>query len=213
MEYGDVVMAFDPHKLDKTFRRVPKSENPDTLLRLKLEYPTMLEVDDDLWFSRLPPGNGRTGTTYESFYTYFIPGEPREALLLLFLIGDDADALRAEFRRCGVSPPALVPMDATNDETLEFLWSYCTAEKRLVPKPTWWSELYSKLRYTREKPSGGWEPPPPLILAAWHHSMPIEKQLRFKVHLEWATQQGQLAEIAVFLRSLTEEQWCHFGDL
>jgi hypothetical protein len=106
MEYGDVVMAFDPSKLDKTFRRIPKSENPDTLLRLKQEYPTMLEVDDDLWFSTLPPGDGRTGTIYESVYTYFIPGEPREALLMLFLICDDADALRAEFRRFGVSPPA-----------------------------------------------------------------------------------------------------------
>ncbi len=106
LEYGDVVMAFDPSKLDKTFRRVPKSENPDTLLRLKLEYPTMLEVDDDLWFSRLPAGDGRTGTIYESIYTYFIPDEPREALLVVFLIGDSADALRAEFRRCGDSPPA-----------------------------------------------------------------------------------------------------------
>lgn len=43
-------------------------------------------------------------------------------------------------------------------ETFESLWFYCTAEKRLVPQPTLWNELYSKLHHTRRKPSGGWEP-------------------------------------------------------
>ena len=105
MEYGNLIMAFDTSKLDRTFRRVPRSESPDTLLRLQQEYPTMLEVDDELWFSRLPPGDGRTGTTYESVYTYFIPGKPSEALLMLFVIGDDANKLRTEFQRCLVSPP------------------------------------------------------------------------------------------------------------
>jgi hypothetical protein len=50
------------------------------------------------------------------------------------------------------------------NETFATLWTYCTAENRLVPQPTFWSELYSKLRHTRQKPSGGWEPPLPLIL-------------------------------------------------
>jgi len=98
-------------------------------------------------------------------------------------------------------------------ETLESLWSYCTAEKRLVPQPPQWSALYSKLLHTRQKPSGGWEPPLPLILAAWQHSMSIEKQLRFKEHLEWAARQGQLDEISAFLRSLPEQDWCHFGEV
>lgn len=106
LEYGNVVMAFDAARLDKTFRRVPKSVSLDMLNRLREEYSTMLEVDGDLWFSRLPPDDVRIGTIYESYYTFFIPGDPREALLVLFLIGDDRDALRAEFRRCGVSPPA-----------------------------------------------------------------------------------------------------------
>jgi hypothetical protein len=82
-----------------------------------------------------------------------------------------------------------------------------------VPQPTLWNELYSKLHHTRQKPSGGWEPPLPQILAAWHHSMPIEKQLRFKEHLQWAAGQGQLDEIGVYLRSLSEPDWCHFGEV
>jgi hypothetical protein len=100
MEYGEVIMAFDPDKLDRTFRRVSKSESPETLKQLKEEYPTLLEVDGHLWFSRLPPDDGRTGTTYESYYSFFIPGDPRQALLMLFLIGDDPAALRTEFVKC-----------------------------------------------------------------------------------------------------------------
>jgi hypothetical protein len=98
-------------------------------------------------------------------------------------------------------------------ETLESLWAYCTANSRLVPMPSQWNTLYGMLKNTRQKPSGGWQPPLPLILAAWHDSMPIAKQLRFKEHLEWAEQQGQLAEVGEYLRSLEEKQWCHFGEV
>jgi hypothetical protein len=102
----------------------------------------------------------------------------------------------------------------SNDtETLEALWAYCTANHRLVPMPPQWSGLYGMLKNTRQQPSGGWKPPLPLILAAWHHSTPIEKQLRFKEHLQWAQTQGQLEEIGGFLRSLLENQWCHFGEI
>jgi hypothetical protein len=97
-------------------------------------------------------------------------------------------------------------------ESLDSLWTYCTADNRLVPLPTQWNQLYGMLKNTHQMPSGGWEPPLPLILAAWHHSMPIQKQLRFKEHLQWAMAQEQLPEIAAFLRSLQEDQWCHFGE-
>lgn len=97
-------------------------------------------------------------------------------------------------------------------ESIEDLWEYCTASNRLVPMPPQWSGLYSLLKNTKRKASGGSEPSAPLILAAWHHSMPIEKQLRFKEHLEWAEKEGQLDEIGRFLRGLSEEQWCHFGE-
>lgn len=98
-------------------------------------------------------------------------------------------------------------------ETFDSLWDYCTANNRLVPMPPQWNQVFGMLKNTRQKPSGGWEPPLPLILAEWHHSMPIEKQLRFKEHLNWAETQGQLAEIAALLRSLPETQWCHFGEI
>lgn len=99
-----------------------------------------------------------------------------------------------------------------SEETFNDLWDYCTDNNRLVPMPPQWSELYGLLKNTRQKPSGGWEPPLPLILAAWDHSMPIEKQLRFKDHLRWAQAQEQLDEVSSFLHSLAEAQWCHFGE-
>jgi hypothetical protein len=100
----------------------------------------------------------------------------------------------------------------STDQTLDSLWTHCTARNRLVPMPAQWSTLYGMLKNTRQKPSGGWEPPLPLILAAWDGSMPIEKQLRFKEHLHWAEAQKQLPEISAFLLSLPEEQWCHLGE-
>lgn len=101
---------------------------------------------------------------------------------------------------------------SAGDETFESLWKFCTDLKRLVPMPPQWSDLYNLLKDTKQKPSGGWEPPLPLVLGAWEHSMPIEKQLRLKEHLQWAGEHDQLDEVGSFLRSLPESQWCHFGD-
>ena len=106
-----------------------------------------------------------------------------------------------------------VPPVAHFVETLDSLQAYCTTNNRLVPMPVQWNKLYGMLKNARQKASGGWEPPLPLILAAWHHSMPIEKLLRFKEHLAWAQGQNQLEEIGSYLRSLPEDQWCHFGEI
>lgn len=96
-------------------------------------------------------------------------------------------------------------------ETFDALWKYCTADKRVIPRD--WNRLYQMLVNKRQKPSGGWEPPLPLILAAWDVTMPMDKQFRFKEHLEWARDQGQLDEIGDYLRSLNESNWYHFGEL
>ncbi len=98
-------------------------------------------------------------------------------------------------------------------ETFESLWDYCTSDNRVIPNPMAWNALYEILKDKRRTPSGGWEPPLPLILGAWNYSMPIEKQLRFKEHILWADSKDQLSEAATFLRSLPEEQWYHFGEL
>jgi hypothetical protein len=102
--------------------------------------------------------------------------------------------------------------DAPVSDTLESLWAYCTANNRLVPMPNHWNELFGMLKNKKQKSNGDWEPPLPLMLAAWHDLLPIVKQLRFKEHLDWALSEGQIAEVGQFLRALPETQWCHFGE-
>jgi hypothetical protein len=99
----------------------------------------------------------------------------------------------------------------TSPETFNLLWAYCSANKRAIPRE--WQRLYEMLANKKQKPSGGWEPPLPLILAASHETMPIEKQLRFKEHIQWAADHNQLDEVGTYLRALPEEQWFHFGEL
>lgn len=77
--------------------------------------------------------------------------------------------------------------------------------------PQEWNELYKLLKNKKQKPSGGWEPALPLILAAWYEPH-ILKITRFREHIEWAQKQNQLEEINQFLLSLRENQWFHSDD-
>ena len=99
----------------------------------------------------------------------------------------------------------------TSPETFNSLWAYCSTNKRVIPKN--WQRLYEMLADKKEKQSGGWEPPLPLILAAWHETMLIEKQLRFKEHVQWAADHNQLDQVGTYLRALHEDEWFHFEEL
>jgi hypothetical protein len=85
-------------------------------------------------------------------------------------------------------------------ESFDSLWDYCLANRRVIRRD--WLMLYDMLADKKT-------PPLPLILAA----MPIEKQLRFREHIQWATDHSQLDQIGAYLRALLEEQWFHFGKL
>jgi hypothetical protein len=97
-------------------------------------------------------------------------------------------------------------------ESFDSLWSYCTANDRVVPVPYRWNELYERLNDKRQLPSGGWEPAAPLILGAWWGTPPAFKQLRFREHVEWACNHGQLSEVATFIRALPEKEWFHLRE-
>jgi len=108
LEYGGynrVVQVFDPQGLEKTFRKVRKSEAWELSEGFRLTYPSLKEMDGEwLWFSKLPPGDFRIGTAYETEYSFFIPGDPLKALLMVFLVGDDPHEIRAAWRNLrGVS--------------------------------------------------------------------------------------------------------------
>lgn len=96
-------------------------------------------------------------------------------------------------------------------ETIDGLWAYCQDNNRAIPRD--WNRLYKMLANTRQKPSGGWEPSLPLILATWNTTLPIQKIMRFREHIEWANEQGQLDEIGAYLRKLSDAEWFHFEEL
>ena len=98
-------------------------------------------------------------------------------------------------------------------ETIETIWEYCTSNNRLCPKPIKWRDLFVMLKDKKQIPSGGWEPSLPLILGAWGNTMPIEKLWRFREHIQWAFDHNQLDEVGRYLRSLSENDWTHFGEI
>jgi hypothetical protein len=96
-------------------------------------------------------------------------------------------------------------------ETFDTLWSYCTSNNRAIPRD--WNKFWQMLSNKKQKTGGGWEPPLPLILAAWYETSPLEKHLRFREHIQWVEKQNQLDEIGKYLKSLPENEWFHFGEL
>ncbi len=95
--------------------------------------------------------------------------------------------------------------------TIEELKNYCKQNDRICPMPQYWSKLYAMLKNTKQKPSGGFEPSAPLILAAWDQPA-LFKQLRFFEHLDWAVKENQIKEVENFLVSLSEQNWFHLND-
>ena len=96
-------------------------------------------------------------------------------------------------------------------ETVDSLIAYCRVNERVCPKPTLWNSLWESLP-NRKRIGLGWEPPAPLILAAWHETPAMLKMGRLEEHIKWADQHGAMGEIAAFLRGLKEEDWHHFGE-
>ena len=77
--------------------------------------------------------------------------------------------------------------------------------------PQQWHQLYEMLPDKRRK-GAGWEPPLPLILAAWWDTPALTKMLRLREHLQWAADHDCLPAVFEFLSQLPEEQWHHVGD-
>ena len=100
---------------------------------------------------------------------------------------------------------------ARMSRTVEDLISYCRENDRVCPKPMLWSRLWEMLP-ERSRVGGGWQPPAPLILAAWHEAPAMLKMTRLAEHIQWAAQHGALGKVDNFLRGLREEDWFHIGD-
>jgi hypothetical protein len=90
-EYGGwpkVVMAFDGKQLERTYRDIIISDtNADEIARLMVDYPTRIEdaSGERLWLTRLEAIDSRAGTPYEYGFARWIPGDPFDALLAVFV--------------------------------------------------------------------------------------------------------------------------------
>jgi len=90
--------------------------------------------------------------------------------------------------------------------TVDEVLAIATLNRRVCPQPQQWSALWEML--PGRKPSGGgWEPPLPLILAAWWDTSDQQKRERLAFHIRYAAENGALDAVEEYLSSLTDEQW------
>lgn len=95
--------------------------------------------------------------------------------------------------------------------TLDEVLAEVQRNNRVCPQPQKWNELYELLPNKKRK-GGGWEPPLPLILAAWWNTPAMSKMLRLREHIEWASAHGVLGAVHNFLANLKEEEWHHIDE-
>jgi hypothetical protein len=93
-----------------------------------------------------------------------------------------------------------------SNQDVDALLQAWVADGRICPQPRHWQKLWDTLP-NKQRSGGGWSPPLPLILAAWHEATDAEKAERFRLHLAWAAQHAALDEVIAFLRSLAPSDW------
>ena len=97
------------------------------------------------------------------------------------------------------------------DQELSDLVEYCKSNNRVCPQPMLWNQLWELLP-DRKRVGLGWQPPLPLILAAWWETTDQDKQQRLLEHIHWAYDHGVFETINQHLRSLSENQWHYLNE-
>ena len=87
-----------------------------------------------------------------------------------------------------------------------------SAQGRVCPMPQYWNELWELLP-NRTRVGNGWNPPAPLILAAWWHTSNAEKRERLAAHIRYASEHGALDQVASLLSSLSPGHWHYESDV
>jgi hypothetical protein len=77
---------------------------------------------------------------------------------------------------------------------------------RTCPIPSRWAELYALLPLRDGKAA-----PEPIRDKGMVRVSPIQKRLRLRDHIEWASAGGALPAVHSFLSALPETDWEHFG--
>lgn len=95
--------------------------------------------------------------------------------------------------------------------SIDQVLAIATENNRVCLQPQKWQQLYELLP-NKSRKGAGWEPPLPLILAAWRDTPSMSKRLRLREHIEWAAKHGCLKQVYEFMQSLPEDEWLHIGE-
>ena len=90
--------------------------------------------------------------------------------------------------------------------TLDEVINDASMDGRICAQPRFWTELW-ELLLDRRQIGARWEPPLPLILAAWWDASDLAKQLRFRLHICWAAEHGALDAVDQYLCRLSPADW------
>ena len=98
-------------------------------------------------------------------------------------------------------------MSATN-ENLQNLLNLLESTDRVCPLPKRWNSIWNIISRLDENKTLS----APLILNGWYMSNNLEKMLRFRSHLEFASKNNCLDKVVKILDTMTESVWHHFKD-
>ncbi|HEY8047609.1 MAG TPA: hypothetical protein VIE63_00440 [Ramlibacter sp.] len=104
-------------------------------------------------------------------------------------------------------PSGAAPAAAGSEVTLDAALSLARQGNRVCPLPGAWKKL-SELLQQLAPP--GTVPPFPIDGQAWNIVSPMEKRVRLRDQLEWASRFGLLGAAVKFLQAMPEKSWLHF---
>ncbi len=95
------------------------------------------------------------------------------------------------------------------EEKLSDLSTSAQEDNRACPLPSEWNDLWNLLP-NKTRIGVGWNPPLPLILAAWYETSNLSIRQRFIEHIQYAAENNSLDTVDNFLRKPKTEHW-HYG--
>jgi hypothetical protein len=100
LEYGVVVLVFRRDCMDRSYRVFEPGTASLVVDEVRTRFPTEIKLEDGrIHLSRMPLGKfPGAGTSHELENGWFIPGDPLEALQMVFLVDESPDVLRGAYR-------------------------------------------------------------------------------------------------------------------